>query len=48
MVLPTKRFDDISGTEGKIALRDELLASLNGFLTTGQISNIYFKEFVVQ
>lgn len=48
MVLPTKRFEDISGTEGKVALRDELLASLNGFLTTGQINNIYFKEFVVQ
>ena len=48
MVLPTKRFEDISGTDGKLALRDELLASLNGFLTTGQISNIYFKEFVVQ
>lgn len=48
MVLPTKQFDDISTTEGKIALRDELLASLNGLLTTGQISNIYFKEFVVQ
>ena len=48
MVLPTKRFDDVSTTEGKVALRDELLASLNGFLTTGQINTIYFKEFVVQ
>ena len=48
MILPTKHFDDISSTEGKMALRDELLASLNGFLTTGQINNIYFKEFVVQ
>jgi flagellar FliL protein len=48
MILPTKQFDDISTTEGKVALRDELLASLNGLLTTGQISNIYFKEFVVQ
>jgi flagellar FliL protein len=48
MILPTKHFDDISSTEGKIALRDELLASLNQFLTTGQINNIYFKEFVVQ
>jgi flagellar FliL protein len=48
MILPTRHFDDISSTEGKIALRDELLASLNGLLTTGQISNIYFKEFVVQ
>lgn len=48
MILPTKHFDDISSTEGKMALRDELLASLNQFLTTGQVNNIYFKEFVVQ
>ena len=48
MILPTKHFDDISSTEGKMALRDELLASLNEFLTTAQIGHIYFKEFVVQ
>jgi flagellar FliL protein len=48
MILPSKRFDDISSVEGKIALRDEILATLNGFLTQGKISNMYFKEFVVQ
>ncbi len=48
MILPSKRFDDISSADGKIALRDEILETLNGFLTRGQISKIYFKEFVVQ
>ncbi len=48
MILPSKRFADISSVEGKIALRDEILAKLNGFLTQGQITNIYLKEFVVQ
>jgi flagellar FliL protein len=48
MVLPSKQFADISSVEGKIALRDELLESLNGFLTQGKVTNIYFKEFVVQ
>ena len=48
MILPSKRFADISPVAGKIALRDEILATLNGFLTQGEISNIYFKEFVVQ
>ena len=48
MILPSKRFADISSMEGKIALRDEILATLNGFLTQGEITNIYFKEFVVQ
>jgi len=48
MILPSKRFEDISTAEGKVALRDEMLEKLNGFLTKGQISKIYFKEFVVQ
>lgn len=48
MILPSKRFEDISSVEGKIALRDQILETLNGFLTQGKITNIYFKEFVVQ
>ena len=48
MILPSKRFDDISSMDGKIALREEILETLNGFLTQGQITRIYFKEFVVQ
>ncbi len=48
MILPTKRFEDISTVQGKTALRDEMLATLNGYLAQGKITNIYFKEFVVQ
>ena len=48
MILPSKRFEDISPVAGKIALRDEILKTLNGFLARGEITNIYFKEFVVQ
>ena len=48
MILPTKQFADINSVEGKTALRDEMLNKINGFLGQGQISNIYFKEFVVQ
>ena len=48
MILPSKRFEDISPVAGKIALRDEILKTLNGFLAKGEITNIYFKEFVVQ
>ena len=48
MILPSKRFDDISPVEGKTALRDEILEKLNSLLTSGKITNIYFKEFVVQ
>jgi flagellar FliL protein len=48
MVLPTKQYADISTTQGKIALRDEILVKMNGFLKKGSITTIYFTEFVVQ
>jgi flagellar FliL protein len=48
MILPTKRFEDISTVQGKISLRDEMLETINGFLAQGKITTIYFKEFVVQ
>ena len=48
MILPNKRFEDISTVQGKTALRDEMLEALNGYLGQGKITNIYFKEFVVQ
>ncbi len=48
MILPSKRFEDISTVQGKTALRNEMLEALNGYLGQGKITNIYFKEFVVQ
>jgi flagellar protein FliL len=48
MILPTKRFQDISTAQGKAALRDELMAKLNSLFSRRVISNIYFSEFVVQ
>jgi flagellar FliL protein len=48
MILPTKRFEDISTVQGKTALRDEILDTINGYLAQGKITNIFFKEFVVQ
>ena len=48
MILPTKRYADISTTEGKTALREELTGALNGLLPGAKIARIYFKEFVIQ
>jgi flagellar FliL protein len=48
MILSTKRYADISTPEGKVALRDEILAAVNGLLASVQASRIYFKEFVIQ
>lgn len=48
MILPAKRFEDISSAEGKILLRNEIIEKLNSFFAKGRVGNIYFKEFVVQ
>lgn len=48
MILPTKRVEDISSVEGKTTLRDEILGKINSYLAQGTITNIYFKEFVIQ
>ncbi len=48
MILPTKTMKEVTGAEGKIALRAELIEALNEQLGTDAISNIYFSEFVVQ
>lgn len=48
MILPTKRFADINTLEGKSALREEIIAAINGMLGSPAVSRIFFKEFVIQ
>jgi flagellar FliL protein len=48
MILPTKHFDDIASMEGKVALRDEIIARLNSLFNKKLVTNIFFTEFVVQ
>ena len=47
-VLINKNSKEILDSEGKEKLRVELKEKMNGFLTTFQIHNIYFSEFVIQ
>ncbi len=47
-VLPTKTYEDVGTTEGKIALRTEIMEKINELITVGSVKNIYFTEFVVQ
>lgn len=46
--LSSKSFEEIGTLEGKYQLRAELKASLNQYLTTGKVINIYFTDFIVQ
>lgn len=39
---------DLEGADGKMRLRDELLARLNGFHEKGVVDELFFTEFVVQ
>ncbi|MEJ2101340.1 MAG: flagellar basal body-associated FliL family protein [Desulfobacterales bacterium] len=48
MILPSKQFAEIASMEGKIALRDEIIARLNGLFNKKVVTNIFFTEFVVQ
>lgn len=48
MILPTKNYDQISTTEGKVALRNQVMETVNRLMTKGRVNNIYFTEFVVQ
>jgi flagellar FliL protein len=48
MILPTKKYEDVSTTEGKIALRKQIMEKINSLMTKGQVNNLYFTEFVVQ
>ena len=48
MILPSRQFDEIASMEGKIALRDEIIAKLNSLFGKNVVTNIFFTEFVVQ
>jgi flagellar FliL protein len=47
-LLSSKTYEDINTLEGKFQLRAEIMSVLNQHLTTGQITNVYFTEFIVQ
>ena len=48
MIIPSKTSKEIKTTEGKTAMRDEIMKQLNSFLKSGSVTNIYFTEFVIQ
>jgi flagellar FliL protein len=48
MILPSKQFADITSMEGKIDLRDEIIAKLNNLFAKNVVTNIFFTEFVIQ
>jgi len=48
LLLTSKSFEDISKLEGKLQLKNELIARINQILPGAGIRALYFTEFVVQ
>ena len=47
IIASSKTFGEISTKEGKDALREEIKNQINLFLTKGQITRVYFTEFIL-
>ncbi|MEO5356804.1 MAG: flagellar basal body-associated FliL family protein [Nitrospirae bacterium YQR-1] len=48
ILLSSKSLESVSGPDGKLMLKDEMLARVNQALGEDLITNIYFTDFVVQ
>ena len=47
-MLSSKTNEDINTLEGKYQLRAEIISTLNQFLHTGKVKNVYFTDFIIQ
>ena len=47
-ILTSKAVKDVSTTEGKQRLKEEISYRLNSYLSKGKILQVYFTEFVIQ
>lgn len=47
-ILSSKSLKDISTSEGKQRLKEEITYRLNGYLSTGKVLQVYFTDFVIQ
>ena len=47
-IINGKTYDDLETVQGKLHLKNEIIAQLNGQLARGVVKNIFFSDFVVQ
>lgn len=47
-ILNSKSFSDVESVQGKLELKNQIIAALNGDLKKGIVKNVYFSDFVVQ
>lgn len=46
IILSSKTYEEVSSREGKDSLRNEIKDTINSFLVSGKISNVFFTEFI--
>ncbi|MGB9667933.1 MAG: flagellar basal body-associated FliL family protein [Thermosulfidibacteraceae bacterium] len=47
-IISMKKYDDLVNPAGKETLKREIMMKLNSILTTGQVVDIYYTDFVLQ
>jgi len=47
-ILSSKTVEEIQTAKGKEKLKEEIKRKINSMLTTGEVRNVYFTEFVIQ
>lgn len=47
-ILNSKGYDQLESVQGKLHLKNQIIAQLNSFMKEGVVRNIYFNDFVVQ
>jgi flagellar FliL protein len=46
-ILRTKTKEKIDEKEGKDQIRSEIINSINRYLVTGKVKNLYFEDFLI-
>ncbi len=48
LLVSSRTYNELRDLQGKLQLRAEVVARLNGFLRTGKVKKVYFTDFVIQ
>ena len=47
-ILSEKKYKDLESVQGKLHLKNQIIARLNSFLHVGVVKDVYFTDFIIQ
>lgn len=47
-LLNAKSFEELASVQGKLHLKNQIIAQMNGYMKRGVVKQVYFSDFVVQ